>query len=146
MTNAGSSPYTIGQIVPANLYTVDTGTRKITVTSGNNMVANITATIDASNPGSKGKTYTAANSTIQTTGGTSVFANNGVITYLTQGQVHIMANTVVKVPNITQSLFVADVISLVSVLDFNGNQITTANATSATDVTSRYALDTGQRD
>lgn len=146
VTTAGTSPYTIGQIVPANLYTVDTGTRKITVTSGNNMVANITATIDASNPGSKGKTYTAANSTIQTTGGTSVFANNGVITYLTQGQVHIMANTVVKVPNITQSLFVADVISLVSVLAFNGNQITTANATSATDVTSRYALDTGQRD
>ena len=146
VTNAGSSPYTVGQIIPANLYTVDTGTRKITVTSGNNMIANITATIDASNPGSKGKTYISANSTVQTSGGTSIFANNGVILYTANGQVHIMANTVVKVPNIPQSLFVADVVELDSVLDFGGLDITTANSSLATNVTSRYTLDTGQRD
>jgi hypothetical protein len=146
VTTAGTSPYTVGQIIPANLFTVDTGTRKITVTSGNNMVANITATIDASNPGSKGKTYVGANSTVQTSDGTSIFANNGVILYTANGQVHIMANTVYKTPGSVQSLFVPDVIELVSVLDFNGNQITVANSTTATNVTSRYTLDNGQRD
>jgi len=146
VTSSGTSPYTVGQIIPANLFTVDTGTRKLTVTSGNNMVANITATIDASNPGSKGKTYVSANATVQTTGGTSIFANNGVILYTANGQAHIMANTVYKTPGAVQSLFVSDVIELVSVLDFNGNQITVANSTIATDVTSRYTLDNGQRD
>jgi len=146
VTSAGTSPYTDGQIIPANLYTVDTGTRKITVTSGNNMVANITATIDASNPGSKGKTYVAANTTLQTSGGTSIFANNGVILYTANGQVHIMANTIVKTPGTVQSLFVPDVIELVSVLDFNNTSITVANSSSAIDVTTRYTLDTGQRD
>jgi hypothetical protein len=146
VTTPGTSPYTIGQIIPANLYTVDTGTRKITVTNGDNMVANITATIDASNPGSKGKTYVAANSTLQTSGGTSIFANNGVMLYTANGQVHIMANTVYKTPGTVQSLFVSDVVELVSVLDFNGNQITLANSATATDVTTRYTLDNGQRD
>ena len=146
VTTSGTSPYTIGQIIPSNLYTVDTGTRKITVTSGGNMVANITATIDASNPGSKGKTYVAANATVQTTGGTSIFANNGVMLYTANGQVHIMANTVYKTPGTAQSLFVPDVIELVSVLDFNNTLITVANSSTATDVTSRYTLDNGQRD
>ena len=146
VTTAGSSPYTVGQIIPANLFTVDTGTRKITVTNGDNMVANITATIDASNPGSKGKTYVGANATVQTSGGTSIFANNGVILYTANGQVHIMANTVYKTPGTVQSLFVPDVIELVSVLDFNNTEITVANSATATDVTSRYTLDSGQRD
>jgi len=146
VTTVGTSPYTVGQIIPSNLYTVDTGTRKITVTSGNNMVANITATINSSNPGSKGKTYVGANSTIQTSGGTSIFANNGVILYSANGQTHIMANTVYKTPGTAQSLFVSDVIELVSILDFNGNQITVANSTTATDITTRYTLDNGQRD
>ena len=146
VTTPGTSPYTIGQIIPTNLFTVDTGTRKITVTNGDNMVANITATIDASNPGSKNKTYVGANTTVQTSGGTSIFANNGVILYTANGQVHIMANTVVKTPGTVQSLFVPDVIELVSVLDFNNTLITVANSASAIDVTTRYTLDTGQRD
>lgn len=146
VTSAGTSPYTVGQIIPANLYTVDTVTRKITVTSGNNMIANITSTIDASNPGSKSKTYVLANSTIQTTGGTSIFANNSTVLYASNGQVQIMANTVIKIPNIAQSLYVADVVSLDSVLDFNGLQISVANSASATNITSRYVLDPGQRD
>jgi hypothetical protein len=50
------------------------------------------------------------------------------------------------VPNIPQSLFVADVVELDSVLDFGGLDITTANSSLATNVTSRYTLDTGQRD
>lgn len=146
VTNPGSSSYTIGQIIPNNLYSVDTGTKKITVTNGGSMTANITAVIDSSNPAVKGKTYVAANATVQTSGGTSIFANNGVILYKTQGQTHIMANTIIKTPDTPQSLFVPDVIGLVSVLDFNGNQITVANASSAIDVTTRYTLDVGQKD
>jgi hypothetical protein len=146
VTTPGTSPYTIGQIIPTNLFTVDAGLQTITVTSANDMVANITATIDASNPGSKPKQYVTANSTVQTSGGTSIFANNGVILYTANGQVHIMANTVYKTPGTVQSLFVPDVVELVSVLDFNGNQITVANSSTATDVTSRYTLDNGQRD
>ena len=57
-----------------------------------------------------------------------------------------MANTVVKTPGTVQSLFVPDVIELVSVLDFNNTLITVANSASAIDVTTRYTLDTGQRD
>ena len=92
------------------------------------MVANITATIDASNPGSKGKTYVGANATVQTSGGTSIFANNGVMLYTANGQVHIMANTIIKTPDSIQSLFVPDVVELVSILDFNNTAITVANS------------------
>jgi hypothetical protein len=146
VTSAGTSPYTVGQIIPTNLFTVDPGLQTITVVSANGMVANITATIDANNPGSKPKQFITANSTLQTTGGTSIFANNGVLLYTANGQVHIMANTVYKTPGTAQSLFVPDVVELVSVLDFNGNQITVANSATATNVTSRYTLDNGQRD
>jgi len=146
VTAAGTSPYKVGQIISNDLYSVDTGTKRITVTNGGSMTANIIAVIDSSNPAVKGKNYVGANATVQTSGGTSIFANNGVILYATQGQTHIMANTVVKTPDTPQSLFVPDVIQLVSVLDFNGTQITTANAATATDVTSRYVLDPGQKD
>ena len=125
---------------------VDTGTRKITVTNGNNMTANIVATIDSVNPGSKGKTFVSANSAVQTSGGTSIFANNSVITYVSQGQVHIAANNIIKTPDTPQSLFTSDVVSLISVLDFNNTAITTANASGAVDVTSRYSFNNGQKD
>ena len=146
VTAAGTSPYTVGQIISNDLFSVDTGIRKITVTNANNMTANIIATIDSVNPTTKAKTYVTANTTIQTSGGTSIFANNGVILYTAQGQTHIMANTVVKTPDLAQSLFVADVISISSILDFNNLSITTANSVYATDVTSRYTLVNGQKD
>ena len=146
VTSSGSSSYAVGSIIPSNLYTINPATRVISVTNGGSMAANIIATIDVTNPTAKTKQLVAANSIIQTSGGTSIFANNGVITYTANGQVHIMANTVFKTPDTVQSLFVPDVISLVQVLDFNGNQITLANAATATDITTRYNLDTGQRD
>jgi len=146
VTSVGSSPYTIGQIIPANLFTVDTGTKQITVTNGGSMAANVTAVINASNPSVKSKQYVGANPTVQTSGGTSIFANNGVILYASQGQTHIMANTVVKTPDTPQSLFVPDVIQIVSILDFNNSAITVANSATAIDVTTRYTLDVGQKD
>ena len=146
VTAAGTSPYKVGQIIAGDLFTVDTGTRKITVTSGNTMTANIVATIDSSNPSQKTKTYIPANTTVQTAGSVNVFGNNAVIIYPTQGQTRIANTFVVKTPDTVQSLYVSDVIEIVSILDYNGFSITTANTTNATDVTTRYTLDTGQRD
>ena len=145
VTAVGGSSYKVGDIIPPNLFTVDDANRQISVTGGSSMTANVIATIDVTNPTAKSKSFVSANATIQTSGGTSIFANNGVITYSANGQVHIMANTVYKTPDTLQSLFVPDVVS-VQVLDFNNTAITVANSTSAIDVTSRYNLDTGQRD
>ena len=147
VTAVGSSSYKVGDIIPAHLFSVTPGTKTITVTNGTGMTANIIATLDVSSLASaKTKTLVSANSTVQTSGGTSIFANNGVVTYTSQGQVHIMANTVYKTPGSVQSLFVPDVVSLIQVLDFKGNQITVANSSTATDITSLYVLDNGQRD
>ncbi len=150
VTTQGTSPYPIGSYIPANLISdVDVPNRRITVTGATtDMVVDVICTIDAVNPGSKTKTYVTANSQIQVgdIAGTSIFANNGVILYTAQGQTHVMANTVVKIPGISQSLFVADVVNLVSVIDYNGYNITLANSAYATDITSKYTLDNGQRD
>jgi hypothetical protein len=146
VTNAGSSPYTVGQTVPADKITaVNTGTRKLTITNANNMTANIIATIDftlASGNPAKTKTLVTANSTVQTAGGESI-NTNGVIVYASQGQTTIQANNVVKTPDTAQSLYVSDVITIEQILDFNGAVV--AN-TGGTDITGRYTLDNGQRD
>jgi hypothetical protein len=146
VTSAGTSPYTVGQTVPADKITaVNTTTRKLTITNANNMTANIVATIDytlASGNPAKSKTYVTANSTVQTTGG-QVVNTSGAIVYATQGQTTIQANNVVKTPGTAQSLLVSDVVELIQVLDFNGAAV--AN-TGGTDITTRYTLDNGQRD
>ena len=145
-TAAGSSSYQVRKPIAADLFTVNPSTREITVTESYNMTANIIATIDVTNPTPKTKTYVAGNTTVQTSGGVDLFSNTTTILYGPNGQIHISANNVVKTPDVPQSLHTSDVISLVSVLDFNNTAITTANASSAINVTNRYVLDTGQRD
>ena len=146
VTAAGTSSYEVGKAIPANLFTVDTVTRKITVTNGNNLTANIYATIDVTAPNPKAKTYVAANTSLQIGGGTDIFANGGVNLFASNGQIHIAANTIIRTPDTPQFLHVPDVVGLVSVLDFNGKYITDANAATATDVTARYNLNSGQKD
>jgi len=146
VTSTGTSPYTTGSIIPAEKYTLDTGTNRITVVNGNNMIANIVATIDVSTTSKKVKTYVAGNTTIQTTGEQDVFSNSAIISYPSAGQCHISVSYLDKIPGGSQSLFVSDVKDLVSVLDFRGNNITQANVSVASDVTSNYTLDNGQRD
>ena len=146
VTNAGSSGYSIGDIIPSDKFTVDTITRKINVTGGSNMTANIIATINVTNPTRKAKSYIVANTTIQTTGGVDVFSNSAVTTYGSQGQTHIAAGFVNKIPNASQSLFVSDVLNIVSVKDFQGSAISQANLASSLDITSRFIFDNGQRD
>ena len=152
VTSAGTSPYTVGQTVPADkITTVNTSTKKLTIENANNMTANIVATIDytlASGSPAKTKTLVSANSTVQTSGGESI-NTNGVIVYAnaTTSQTTIQANNVIKTPDTPQSLYVSDVIELVSVYDYSNTATspTIAN-TGYTDVTSRYSLDNGQRD
>jgi hypothetical protein len=146
VTGAGSSTYEVGKTIPADQFTVDIATRKITVTNGLNLTANVYATIDATSPNEKTKTYVPANTDLQLTSGLNLFSNGAVNLFTTPGQLHISANTVVKSPTVSQSLYVPDVIRIVSVLDFNNTNITQANVASAIDITSRYTLDNGQRD
>jgi hypothetical protein len=147
VTNQGTGVYGVGQTVPATAITdVDTGTRRITVNGGGTMTANIIATIDVSSPTQKNKTYISANTTIQTTGGVDLFGNGAVTLYGSQGQIQIAANTIVKTPDTPQSLFTSDVLSINSILDFNGAAITPANESSAINVSSRYVLVNGQKD
>ena len=147
VTSSGSSPYVVGQTVPADkITTVNTSTKKLTIVNANNMTANIVATIDytlASGSPAKTKTLVPANATIQTSGGESI-NTNGVIVYAnaTTSQTTIQANNVVKTPGTLQSLYVSDVIELISVYDFNGAAVSN---TGYTDVTSRYTLDDGQK-
>ena len=146
VTNAGLSPYQVGKTIAADLFTVDLATRKITVTNGLNLTANVYATIDATAPNPKTKTYVDANTSLQLSAGVDLFGNGAVTLYSSNGQIQIAANTVVKSPTVSQSLYVSDVIDIVSVLDFNNTNITQANVGSAIDITSRYSLDNGQRD
>jgi hypothetical protein len=55
-------------------------------------------------------------------------------------------NENLKDSSLTQSLYVADVISIAAVYDFGDNPIDTANLSSAIDITSNYELITGQTD
>jgi hypothetical protein len=146
VTSVGSSPYTLYQTVPvANVTTVDTTNKQITVLNANNMTANIISTIDytlASGNPAKTKSIVYESSTIQTSGGESI-NSNGVIVYSANGQTTIEANNIIKTPNELQSLYVPDVYQLISVYDFNG---TAVSNTGYNDVTSRYTLNNGQRD
>jgi len=148
VTNAGTSPYAVGSTVPADkITTVNTTSRKLTVDSSGNLTANIVATIDytlASGSPAKTKTLVSAAAAIQTSGGESI-NTNGVIVYAnaTTSQTTIQANNIVKIPGTAQSLYVSDVIELVSVYDYSNTAV--AN-TGYTDITSRYTLDNGQRD
>jgi len=146
VTAAGSSAYEVGKTIPADKFTVDQVTRKITITNGLNLTANVYATIDATAPNPKTKAYTPANTSLQLSAGVNIFANGGVNLYASNGQIQIAANNIVRVPSVAQSLYTPDVIRIVSILDFNNTYITQANVSSAIDVTARYSLDTGQRD
>lgn len=146
VTDAGTSPYSVGDVVPIDKFTVDNLTNRITVTSGNNMVANIVATIDVSTISQKTKTFVEANTTVQTSGGVDVFGDSSVISYDTTGQCHISSEYITRTANENQSLFVSDVVEVTQILDFTGNNVTVSNSAFAVDVTSKYTLDNGQRD
>lgn len=149
-TNTGpDGGYKAGQLVPSGQFTVDTTARTITVFGGGNMTVNLYATISATNPTSKTKTYIRANTAVQTqVVANSVFGsgNTSAYVFIPHGQTHIAKELVNKIPGVDQTLYVADVYSINAIFDYSNTAITTANSGSAINVTSRYALVTGQKD
>lgn len=144
-TASGTSSYLPGEIIPATAISVNAATRQISVVGAQNMTANILATIDATLPTFKEKTFIEANNTIQTSGGIDVFGNGAVTLFATQGQVHIDAAFVNKNPNGVNSLFASDVLGITQILDFRGNAISEANKSTAIESSAKYFFDNGQR-
>lgn len=141
---SGTTAYALNRVIGPSNYTVSGST--ITVTSGGTMTANIVATIDVSSLAVKAKTYRTSNTAIGESSRIDVFGNNAIfLANVTTGQTHISSNNVIRTPGVPQSLYATDVVSLVKVLDFGTNPILESNRSGATDVTSRYTLDNGQR-
>jgi hypothetical protein len=149
-TNSGpDGGYKAGQLVPSGQFTVDTTARTITVFGGGNMTVNLYATISSTNPTSKTKTYIRANTAVQTQDvANSVFgsSNTSAYVFIPQGQTHIAQGLVNKTPGVDQTLYVTDIHCINAIFDYSNTAITTANSGSAINVTSRYALVTGQKD
>jgi len=145
--NRQSAPYANGSTVPATaVTTVNTGTKKLTITNANNMIANIVATINytlASGSPAKTKTLVTANAQFQFSGGEDIFANGKVLVYASQGQTTIANTMVIRTPDTAQSLYVSDVISF-NVYEYPAG--TVSSGASNTDISTRYTLDNGQRD
>lgn len=148
--NKGTSGYANGQIIPSTRYSISLNPAlsqsTITVTDGQNMTVDITATMVSSSGALKSKTFVPANtSNISSAAGLTVVANK-IFTYGSDGQTHISQNSIIRTPETDQVLYLVDAIRLVKVLDFANNAINDTNMPSAIDVTSRYKLETGQRD
>jgi hypothetical protein len=149
-TNSGpDGGYKAGQLVPSGQFTVDTTARTISVFGGGNMTVNLYATISSTNPTSKTKTYIRANTAVQTqVVANSVFGsgNTSAYVFIPHGQTHIAQGLVNKTPGVDQTLYVTDIFCINAIFDYSNTAITTANSGSAINVTSRYALVTGQKD
>ena len=160
-TNSGTSWYQVGRTVPAENFTVDTASRTITVTDGTNMTANVYAVVNASNPTSKTKTFIKANTrlvdpawglglgTYISVFGSAVSGNINANIAPFDGQTIINQSIVERRPGQPQWLYVTDVHSINAIFDLNGANVTTSvyNAlTESSNVTSRYILNTGQKD
>ena len=157
--------YSIGEVVRAsNLTVTGASTQSLTLNvsgTDSSFRANVIAAIDVSDATadsirSKTAKIAGADSTILavtqggsagTLTGTAPDANvdSGLaLVYEDEGFTYIANTAVVKTPATEQSLYVHDVYELTAVYDYEGSDI--AAATAGTDVTSRYELDTGQRD
>lgn len=116
---------------------------------GNNFVADVvySITISGTPPTARVKTLVTSNTTNIAVTGNSFITSTNTTVYLANGQVQITSNNnIVKTAGVSQNVYVCDISSLDAVFDFLGNNITQANLASATNVTSRYLLDNGQRD
>ena len=163
VTNKGSSSLNVGEIVP---WTTKSGT--VTLSSDlatatlsipvANVASGFTATVlekvyastaDNSSHLLKYKNLIAANTQQVKTNGTQVntytFVDDASLT--STGQVYIQ-NAGLVTPGSKQSLYLADVKSIIKIVDTGASGVTPtyANLASYTDVTNRYTFDNGQRD
>lgn len=149
--NGGSANLANGQVLPFT----STG-RSISISSntatldsnlpGDNFTADVLAVVSidsGSGTSPKTKTLISANVTGAPQGSANASFGN-VSVYLASGQVTITSPN--RTPSGNDNLYISDVNTLRKVYDFNGLDITSANLSSATDITSRYKLDNGQRD
>jgi hypothetical protein len=154
VADPSTSPYFRGQTIPADRASVDVNSRTITVAQAvTGMTANVFATINASNPTSKTKTFIKANTILVDPAGggaNNIFGspNNSVYVSSLDGQTVISESFLVKREGVPQSLFVSDVYAINAIFDFSGQTVSTANYNNGNyiNVTSRYSLDTGQKD
>lgn len=157
ITSPSTAPYHSGQTVPSQAVTIDTASRTVTVSGGvTGMTANVYATINASDPTSKTKTFIKANTILvdPAGGGTNnIFGNASVYISSLDGQTIISDTFLQKRVGIPQYLFAADVHSINAIFDFNGSAVNNANYAaldksegSSANVTGRYVLNTGQKD
>lgn len=150
--NQGASEVSNGQILSfttsGRTINIASNTATFTANISNTFICDILATVIISsgtelNP--KSKTLISANTTNV---GSSYLTANGTMgntsVYLPIGQIQI--TTPNRTASGNDSLFISDVKTLQKVYDFGTTTITQANLSSATDITSRYRLDTGQRD
>ena len=113
---------------------------------GDTFTADVVATVNidtGSETNQKTKTLVTANTTAVNTGSANGTIGNTSV-YLATGQIRLLQPN--KTPSGNDSLYISDIYRLAKVFDFGTNNITTANLSSATDITSRYTIDNGQRD
>ena len=149
-TTAGGS-YKAGDNIPASAITgISSG--QLTISGAGGMAATIIASVTVYPATAKTKTYKSACTTVQVYTGAAgqidLFSagNNSIRLFPDQGQIQIFANSVVKTPDTSQSLFTSDVVAINSVLDFAGLAFSPANEASAANITSNYVLVSGQKD
>ena len=151
VVNKNSSSFFDGQVIPYNLISVNRELGTITITGAADMTAKVFAPVivlSGTQSSEKTKQLITANvSNVSILSGeTDVFANGSALVYPSDGVTVINNSLVNKVPNVPQSLYVADVISITKVVDIGNTVFSESNVSSGTDITSSYTLDNGQRD
>jgi hypothetical protein len=144
---ATNGSYVINQVIASANLSVSGTT--LTVGGGTTYtgLADMWVTVN-SDATSKNKTYVRANVFVQNYGtANNIFGNSSVYVINDQGQTQIHNTAHInRLPGISQSLYVSDVVSINAIFDFQGTTITQANMGAAANVTGRYLLDNGQRD
>ena len=161
VTNKGSSSLTVGQIIPWNTAgrtaTLDSTGSTITFNitdAGGSFTATIVAKVFVENGDNTGhilrnKYLITGNTSVAYTSGTQVntytFVDDTPLT--STGQIYIQ-NAGLVTPGNKQSLYLADVKSVIKVLDTvsSGVTPTTAGLSSYKDISNNYIFDNGQRD
>ena len=146
VTNQGSSSYPVGSIIPADKITINTNTNRIGVANANYMIADIIVTVDVATTNKKNKTLIKSNTeTLLITNGVDVFGDATVISHPANGQC-AFASDILFQQEVSQSLYVSDVIRINKIVDFDGLDYIPDNYQYAIDITDNFTFDNGQRD